>query len=365
MKTVAYVGIDYHQSFLAVVVLLEGQPEPIDRVKLPNVPKNLKNYFSKLCERYFLKTCYEASSCGYVFYREMTRWGHSCQVVAPSKIPKKPGDHVKTDFKDAENLAYQFRNGSLSFVHIPSEEEEAARALIRCRRALKEDCKRVKLRISSLLKSVGHVYSGSLWTQKHENWLNQVSLLPMLDSVLMEYRTQRVYLENRIAELDCQIEALAKTEKYAEKVKTLKTLRGIGTLTAMTLVGELVDISRFPTAKALMSFLGLTPSEYSSSTVRRTGRITRAGNAECRRVLIESAQHYRRKPYPTQAMRDKWTDRPPEQIDHSIRCMKCLHKRYLTLQMRKPKNVALVAIAREFVGFIWSLLQPMRPARSA
>lgn len=359
MKTVAYVGIDYHQSFLAVVVLPEGQSEPVDRVKLSNDSKKLKNYFSKLSNRYRLKTCYEASSCGYVFYREMTKWEHSCQVVAPSKIPKKPGDHVKTDFRDAENLAYQFRNGSLS------EEEEAVRALIRCRRALKEDCKRVKLRISSLLKSAGHVYSGSLWTQKHESWLNRIWLLPMLDSVLMEYRTQRIYLENRIAELDRQIEALAETEKYAEQVKTLKTLRGIGTLTAMTLVSELVDISRFPTAKALMSFLGLTPSEYSSSTVRRTGGITRAGNAECRRVLVESAQHYRRKPYSTKVMRNKWVGRPPEQIDHSIRCMKRLHKRYWTLQMRKPKNIALVAIAREFVGFIWSLLQPMTSARTA
>lgn len=133
----------------------------------------------------------------------------------------------------------------------------------------------------------------------------------------------------------------------------------------MTLVTEIADFSRFPTAKALTSFLGLTPFEYSSSTIRRTGGITRAGNAECRRILVESVQHYRKKPNPTQTMRNKWMDRPPEQIEHSIRCMKRLYKRYWALEKRKPKNVALVAIAREFAGFIWSLLQPMDLARTA
>jgi transposase len=358
MKKIAYVGIDYHQSFLAVVVLPEGASQPEDKAKLENDPKKIKKYMKKLSGRFDIQTCYEASSCGYVFYRQMHAWGHVCQVIAPSKIPTKPGDHVKTDFKDAENLAYQLRNGSLSFVHVPQEEEEAVRALVRCRRALKEDSKRVKLRIFALLKTQGcHYQEGSLWTKKHEVWLNTLELPPLVDRTCYEYRTHLEYLNNRIADLDQEIQRLSETGPYVESVRALMSLRGIGTLSAMTLISEIIDFTRFPTAKALMGYLGLTPSEYSSSTSKQYGRITKAGNSACRRILVECVQHYRKKPVPTVTLRKKWKGQPAERVRVAMNCMQRLHKRYWMLEKRKPKNVALVAIAREFVGFIWSLMQ--------
>ena len=360
MNKIAYVGIDYHQSFLAVVVLPEGFSEPIDQVKLENDAKKIKRYLSKLSKRFEIRSCYEASSCGYVFYRQMEVWGFSCEVVAPSKIPKKPGDHVKTDFKDAKNLAYQLRNGSLSFVHVPDATEESVRALIRCRRSLKEDSKRVKLRIYALLKTQGLTCSAKCGTAKRETWLNSLKLSPLLDQTLTEYRAHLGYLNCRITDLDSEIESLSETDFYKESVRSLKVLRGIGTLSAMTLITEIVDFTRFPTAKALMGYLGLTPSESSSSGIKQYGCITKTGNSACRRILVECVQHYRKKPIPTVSLRAKWKDQPVERVRIAIACMQRLHKRYWALEKRKPKNVALTAIAREFVGYIWSLMQNQR-----
>ena len=319
----------------------------------------------KLSRTYELQTCYEAGSGGYEFHRRMSDWGYSCQVVAPSKIPQKPGDHVKTDFKDAENLAYQLRNGSLSFVHVPSPEEEAVRALIRCRRSLKEDSKRVKLRIFALLKTQGFHYPKSLWTKQHSAWMGELCLPPLLDDVLTEYRTHLEYLNCRIADLDGKIENLSQTAPYAQPVQALKVLRGIGTLSAMTFIAEIVDFRRFATPKALMAYLGLTPSEYSSSTVKHYGKITKAGNSACRKLLVECVQHYRKKPVPTLSLKAKWKGQPADRVQTAIRCMQRLHKRYWILEKRKPKNVALVAIAREFVGFIWHLMQTQQEAVAA
>ena len=359
MKKTAYVGIDYHQSFLAVVVLQEGAPFPYQKVQLDNDPKKIRKYMEKLSEQYDIKTCYEASSCGYVFYRQMQEWGYPCQVVAPSKIPTKPGDHVKTDFKDAENLAYQFRNGSLTFVHVPTSDQEAVRTLIRCRHVFKEDSKKVKLRIFALLKTLGFHYPRSKWTKSHLAWMDTLTLPALSQQVLVEHRTSLEYLNIRIAAMDKTIDELAGSAPYAEAVKAMATLRGISTLSAMTLISEIVDFRRFPTAKALMSYLWLTPSEYSSSAVKKYGGITKAGNGTCRRILIESVQHYRKPPVPTATFHKKCEGQPAERVQSSIKCMQRLHKRYWALVAhRKPQNVALTAIAREFVGFIWSFMQP-------
>lgn len=358
MKKIAYVGIDYHQAFLAVVVLPEGVTFPYQKVQLDNDPKKIKKYMDKLSEQYDIKTCYEASSCGYVFHRQMQEWGYPCQVVAPSKIPTKPGDHVKTDFKDAENLAYQFRNGSLTFVHVPTSDQEAVRTLVRCRHTFKEDSKKVKVRIFALLKTLGFHYPRSKWTKSHLAWMDSLTLPSLFQQVFTEHRTCLEYLNIRIAELDKTISELAGSAPYAEAVKALATLRGISTLSAMTLISEIVDFRRFPTAKALMAYLGLTPSEYSSSAVKKYGGITKAGNGTCRRMLVECVQHYRKPPVPTAAFRKKCEGQPAGRVEKSIQCMQRLHKRYWALVHRKRQNVALTAIAREFVGFIWSFMQP-------
>lgn len=357
MKKIAYVGIDYHQDLLAIVVLPEQESDPIDKVKLDNDPKKIKKYLSKLSKRYTIKTCYEASSCGYFFYRQMLSWGYPCEVVAPSKIPQKPGDRVKTDFKDAENLAYQFRNGSLSYVHVPEIEQEEVRSLLRCRRAFKETSKRVKLQIYALLKIQGFKVPGKLGSSQCDAWLQGLSLSSLMDRVLMEYRTLLEYLNARTLELDQEINRLSETKPYADSVKRLKILRGMGVYSCMTLITEIIDFKRFSNPKALMGFLGLTPSEYSSSGIQKYGGITKAGNSACRKILVECVQHYKKKPKPTATLTTKWKEQPAERVQLALKCMQRLHKRYWALEKRKPKNVATTAIAREFVGFIWSLMQ--------
>jgi len=357
MKKIAYVGIDYHQEFLAVVVLPYGEGSPVDRVELKNDPQKIKKYMSKLSKRYEIESCYEASSCGYFFYRQMTSWGYPCQVVAPSKIPQKPGNSVKTDFKDAENIAYQFRNGSLTFVHIPEVEEEAVRSLVRCRKAFKETSKRVKLQIHALLKTQGLKVPGKLGSMKCEAWFKDLPLCGLVDRVLTEFRTLLEYLNVRIAEMDREIEGISNTEPYSKNAKALQSLKGISVLSSMILLTEIIDFKRFSTPKALMGFLGLTPSEYSSSGIKRYGGITKAGNSSCRRILAECVQHYKKKPIATAALKAKWEGQPAEHAAIALKCMHRLHKRYWALEKRKPKNVATIAIAREFVGFIWSLMQ--------
>jgi transposase len=357
MTKIAYVGIDYHQDLLAIIVLPEGETQPIDKIELANDPKKIKKYMSKLSKRYEIKTCYEASSCGYFFYRQMVSWGYSCQVVAPSKIPQKPGNRVKTDFKDAENIAYQFRNGSLSFVHVPEIEEEEVRTLVRCRGAFKETSKRVKLQIHAFLKTQGLKIPSKLGTAKCEAWFKELSLSERMDGILTEFRTHLEYLNTRIAEMDREIERISETEPYAKNVKALQSLKGLSVLSSMILITEIIDFKRFPTPKALMGFLGLTPSEYTSSGIKRYGGITKAGNSACRKILAESVQHYKRKPIITTALKTKWEEQPAEHAALALKCMHRLHKRYWALEKRKPKNVATIAIAREFVGFIWSLMQ--------
>lgn len=357
MSKIAYVGIDYHQDLLAIVVLPEGSAPPVERVELANDPKKIKKYMDKLSKRYEIKSCYEASSCGYFFHRQMLSWGYSCELAAPSKIPQKPGNRVKTDFKDAENLAYQFRNGSLTFIHIPEREEKAVRFLVRCRGALKETSKRVKLQIHAFLKTQGFKVPGKIGTVKCEAWFKELSLGDLMDRVLDEFRTLLEYLNLRIAELDREIERLSQTSPYASKVKALQSLKGLSVLSSMILITEIIDFKRFPNPKALMGFLGLTPSEYSSSGIKRYGGITKAGNSTCRRILSECVQHYKKKPRITSALKAKWEESSPQQAAIALKCMHRLHKRYWTLEKRKPKNVATVAIAREFVGFIWILMQ--------
>ncbi len=338
MNKIAYVGIDYHQELLAIVVLPEGETQPVERIELANDPKKIKKYMSKLSKRYAIESCYEASSCGYFFYRQMLSWGYSCKVVAPSKIPQKPGNRVKTDFKDAENIAYQFRNGSLTFVHIPEVDEEAVRSLVRCRGAFKESSKRVKLQIYAFLKTKGLKVPGKLGSAKCEAWFKELSLCELVDRVLTEFRTHLEYLNTRIAEMDQEIGRISETEPYTKNVKALQTLRGLSVLSSMILITEIIDFKRFSSPKALMGFLGLTPSEYSSSGIKRYGGITKAGNSSCRRILAECVQHYKKKPIITATLKAKWKEQPIENTAIALKCMHRLHKRYWALEKRKPKK---------------------------
>lgn len=360
MKKVAYLGIDYHLSFLMVAMMIEGNREPDEMVRLKNDDKVIRKYMGKLSEEFEIKACYEASTNGYSFERKMASWGYHCDVIAPSLIPRKPGDRRKNDFRDARDLVQNYAGGRLSIVHLPSEQEESVRSLVRCRYAFKEAAKRVKQQINSFLLGQGQSWEHTKWTQQHRTWMLKLEMAhPYLQQVLSEHLAHLEYLETRISHLDEQIEAIAASAVYAPSVKKLRALKGIRTLAAMLLITEITDFRRFLNPRALMAFLGLIPSEDSSGEKRKDGGITKAGNHRCRTALIEAAQHYVRSPRVSARMRGDLSQVDGATAVIALKCVNRLHKRFWALSQKgKLRPVAITAITRELVGFVWAIMQP-------
>jgi len=360
MKKIAYVGIDYHQNTLTIAVRVEDENKIHETIRLNNKDKIIGKYLKKLLEEFDIRACYEASCSGYYFQRKMKGWGYDCEVIAPSSLPKKRGDRRKNDFRDAINLAQNYANGTLSIVHLPTEEEESVRSLVRCRSAFKETEKRAKHQINSLLLSQGLRWPRSKWTFQHRKWLWELKMPnENLQMILDEHLSHLDYLQTRIKYLDQQIEQIAESEIYGPAVKKLRAFKGIGTLSAMLFITEITDFRRFPNPRALMAFLGLIPSEESSGDKQKGGPITKTGNSRCRTQLIECVQHYVKKPQISYKMKADLAQVDPHSATIAVKCLKRLHKRYWALTMKgKIRPVALTAIAREFVGFIWSMMQP-------
>ncbi len=360
MKKIAYVGVDYHIKSVTIAVTIEGEKEMHDTVHLKNEDKVIKKYLKKLAKTFEIRLCYEASAAGYVFQRKVWKWGYHCDVIAPSLIPRKPGDRRKNDYRDARNLAHHYARGMLTVVHPPDEKEESIRSLIRCRIALKETEKRVKQQINTFLLGRGFHWSKSKWTEEHRRWLSKIELCDSHARIVLgEYLGHLEYLGTRIQSLEKETEKIAKSETYAPSVRKLVAFRGIGTLTAMVLIAEITDFRRFPNPRALMAFLGLVPSEDSSGERRGGGTITKAGNKRCRTFLIEATKHCMKKPRVSSKMRDALGQASAREANIALKCMKRLHDRYWALTMKgKNRNKALTAAAREFVGFIWAMMRP-------
>ena len=358
MKKIAHLGIDYHENTLTIAVWVRKKLH--ESVRIRNKDKLIQMYLKKLSEKFSIRACYEASFSGYYFQRKMKSWGYDCEVIAPSTIPKQRGDRRKNDFRDAVDLAQNYANGTLSIVHPPSEEEESVRGLVRCRSAFKEAEKRAKHQINSLLLSHGLRWSRSKWTLQHRKWLWELKLPnEYLQMVLDEHLAHLDYIQSRVKSFDQQIAKIAECEPYGPAVKKLRALKGIGTLSAMLLISEITDFRRFPNPRALMGFLGLIPSEHSSGDKQRGGPITKTGNSRCRAQLIECVQHYVKKPQISAKMKADLSQVDPHSAAIAVKCLQRLHKRYWALTMKgKIRPVALTAIAREFVGFIWAMMQP-------
>lgn len=361
MKKIAYVGIDYHINVLSIAVIVKGQKELHETIRLKNDNKIIARYMKKLSKKFQIKACCEASSSGYSFQRKMASWGFHCDVIAPSLIPKKPGNRRKNDFRDAKDLAKNYANDLLTFVRLPSEKEEALRSLIRCRLAFKKSAKRVKHQINSLLLSQDFRWPKSKWTQQHRYWISQIKMPHVyLQQALDEYFNHLQYLESRLEHLEDQIEEIAASPIYASSVKKLRSFKGISTLTAMVLIAEIPDFRRFANPRALMAFLGLIPSEHSSGDKQQGGSITKTGNSRCRKLLVESVQHYYKRPYISHRMRKELAQVNPQSAHIAVKCLKRLHKRFWALTMKgKQRPVVITAIARELVGFIWAMMQPV------
>jgi len=360
MKKIAYVGIDYHLKSLTIAVLIQGESDFYNVMKIPNIDNIIHKHMKKLSKEFEIKACYEASFSGYSFQRKMTSWGYHCDVIAPSLIPRKKGDRRKNDGRDARNLAKSYSVGDLSIVHVPNEEEESVRQLIRCRLSFKGLEKRTKNQINSLLHTQSIHWPNKKWNQKHITWLSNLQLSPKnLQTILEEQLGLLSYIQSRMGYLDKQIEEIAQSDIYAPSVKKLRSFKGIGTLIAMILIAEITDFRRFPNPRALMAFLGLIPSEDSSSEKHKTGSITKTGNSSVRRHIVEAVQHCTRAPMISSQMKENLSKTDARSANIAVECMKRLHKRYWHLIMKgKIRSVALTATAREFVGFIWAMMQP-------
>lgn len=357
MNKISYIGLDVHKKNIVMGESIEAGKGNMTGEFLntdSGVNKLLKK-LKQISNEHDVKICYEAGPCGFTLKRVLEKHGFLCHVVAPSLIPQKAGDKIKTDKRDAIKLARLYRAGELTFISVPDEEKEAVRDLVRCRDDIMTDLKRAKQRLNHFFIRHGYFYAGSNWTLGHYEWINQVDLKnSILNSTLAHYFNEIEFLNMQLKDMDKEIEKIASTEPYREKVKALCAFRGIAILTAMIIISEIIDFSRFSNPKELMAYLGIVPSEYSSGGSVKKGSITKCGNKRVRRALVEAAHHYRHKPVITVKMKKDVQDTKEELRIAPVKALHRLHKKYYHLIFKgKPTQVAVTAVARELSGFIW------------
>jgi transposase len=360
-KAITFVGMDAHKVSITLAVLLPEQVKPVEW-QVANEKAAVRRMVRKvqrLAAGGEVRFCYEAGPCGYALQRWIREAGAECVVVAPSLIPRKPGDRIKTDRRDARKLAELFRAGLLTEVHSPTPEDEAVRDLCRAREDAHEDLVRCRHRLSKMLLRRGWAWTGGkkAWGRGHRLWLRSLRLEHSADQVVLEDYLQAIeQLEQRLRGLEQHIETASQMPAYVEAVGALRCFRGIDTLTAMGLVAELHDFMRFDSPRGLMAFLGLVPSEFSSADSQRRGHITKAGNRHARRLLIEAAWHYRHRPNPL-GLKHRRQGQPLAVVSLADKAMYRLNRRFnRMLASGKPASKTVVAVARELAGFIWAAL---------
>jgi transposase len=356
------VGIDAHKKDLFVAMLVGRETTPVTW-QLANEPQAVRRLVRKL-ERESpgpVQVFYEAGPCGYALQRQVTTSRVSCDVVAPALIPRKPGERVKTNRRDARKLAELGRAGLLTAVQPPTPEDEAVRDLARARDEAREDLQRCRHRLGKLLLRRGLHYAGRNWTRAHRAWIDSLTWTHAAErAVIDDYLLAIDHTEARLLELDSRLAEIAGTEPYREPVGWLRCFRGIDTLTAMLILAELHDFRRFASAPALMAYLGLVPGEDSSGEKHRRGRITRTGNALVRRLLVETAWHYQHRPTVGVALTRRRKGQPGRVIAIADKAQQRLCRRFRKLAAEhKPAPKIAVAIARELAGFLWAALQPV------
>jgi len=358
--TKLFVGLDVHKDSIAVAYAPQVRGAEIISIGSFGTRQCDINKFLKklLAHSRNIVFAYEAGPCGYWLYRYLTKKGHTCLVVAPSLIPKRPGDRVKTDRRDAIMLARTLRAGDLTTVYVPNVVDEAIRDLSRAREDAKKDLKSAKHRLKSFLLRQDIRFEGKArWGPKYLRWLGNVACeTPAQQIVFQEYVRAITERHERVERLEAELRDQVDGWRLKPVVIAIQALRGIQFITAATLIAELGDITRFDNPKQLMGFLGLTPSEYSSGRKRKLGGITKAGNSHARRVLVEGAWSYR---FPARVSRHLQyrLERVPQEIqDISWKAQVRLCKRYhRMIAGGKNKNKVVVAIAREMAAFVWSI----------
>lgn len=358
MRSIVYVGMDVHKETIAIAVFRDSNNNVEFERQIRNEPGRIRKFFNKLKEKEEnILSCYEAGPTGFALYRILEEMNISCYVAAPSLLPRKPGDRIKTDKRDAIMLAKVLRNGEITSVHVPTRSDEAVRDYLRMCNNTRSDLKKQKQRLLMFLLSMGKKYDKGYWTVAHRKWLKSLEFEEKLSkSVFDEYYITICELEEKIDRLKEKIEEISAEARYAEKVSKLRCFKGIDTLTALTFVAEIGDFRRFGKAQAFMAYLGLVPSEYSSGGQRKQGSITKAGNSRLRKLLIESSWHY--KYYvPSKRLSMRRKGQAPETIAYADKAGRRLNRKYSKLMYRgKLPQKTVTAVARELSGFIWGMM---------
>lgn len=353
-----YVGLDVHKDSITVAYALgAGEVEVLGKIGTTQAD------IDRLCKRLQSKArqvsvVYEAGPCGYGLYRQLVQKGFDCMVCAPSLIPRKPGERVKTDRRDAVKLVRSLRAGDLSAVYVPSVDDEAFRDLARAWVSAKDDLKRARQRLKAFLLSHGVRYTGRAdWGLPHRRWISRYSFDSQWQQLAFE--ELRRTIDDRLAQCDRLEAALREAVvnwRFYPAVLGLQAMRGVQFTTAVGMLAELGDLSRFVHPRQLMAWLGVTPSEHSSGEKRRQGSITKNGNSYARKLLIESAWSYRHPARVSPDIQRRHEGLPKPIVDRAWDAQLRLCRRYRKLVARgKQKNIVVVAVARELSGFIWDI----------
>jgi len=361
MSKVRFIGLDVHAETIAVAIAEPtGEVRPVGVI--PNRPESIRKLVKKLGPAEQLRVCYEAGPTGYVVYWQLAALGVPCEVVAPTLVPVRPGDRVKTDRRDALKLARCYRAGDLTPVWVPDAAHEALRDLVRAREAAKKDQLRARHRLGKFLLRQGRRPPIALkaWTQDHLTWVKSAVHFdhPAQEATLLDYLHEVDHVAGRIARLERAIDAAVQTAPghIRAVIEALQALRGIALVSAVTIVAEVGRLSRFVKPRQLMGYSGAVASEDSTGERIRRGGITKTGNAHLRRIIIEAAWAYRHRPAVGATLRKRQAALDDEVKAIAWKAQHRLYGRYRILTAKgKNKQQAVTAIGRELLGFIWAI----------
>jgi transposase len=364
-----FIGLDVHKTTISVAIAHAGRNGDVRHCgTIPNRADHVRKLAEKLGGNgHQLHFCYEAGPCGYGLHRQLTDLGHDCVVIAPSLIPMKAGDRVKTDRRDALMLAKLHRAGELTAVWVPDAAHEAMRDLVRARAVAVRVTGKSRQHLQGFLLRHGRIYPGKNgWTKAYRRWLTTVRFEhPAQQIVLQDYIDAVSDAEARVERLTGQIAVLLPSWSLAPVVEAIQAMRGVAFIVAVTVVAEVGDFNRFDNPRQLMAYLGLTPSEHSSGASVRRGGITKAGSGLARRALVEGAWSYRMQARVSRKLLDRIEGLPKAVRDIAWKGQLRMCQRYRHLTAAgKPKVVANTAIAREMAGFIWAIARTVTPARA-
>jgi len=368
-RVAKFLGLDVHKDSIAIACC-EGGPiaAPVHVATVPNdIPRVVKRIL-KLGPAEHLRVAYEAGPTGYGLCRALLEAGVHCIVVAPGKVPKEPGKRVKTDKRDARELARLLYCGYLEGITLPDRAQEALRDLVRSREDCMRDLRRSRQRLKGFLLRHGRIWTGrTSWSQKFREWVRHQAFDAEAQRVTLKHYFDEVeHLEMVRDHLTAEIERLIPTLDQEELFRSLQALRGVSTIVAATIVCEVGDLRRFPSAGQFMSYLGLVPSEHSSGDKRSLGAITKAGNTHVRRVMIEAGWACRLRPNRSLTLLRRQEGLEPKIVDIAWKAQNRLNQVYVRLRKKgRQQNVAVVALARQLAGFIWAIGQEVQPKPAA